>query len=337
MGRFHRLLRAGQVAWHWQVARTLAPPYLPAAVSIETTNRCNFRCSFCPQSRPEHAALNPVGALTPEQAGAMLDNLRAAGFDADQMSWTLDGEPFMNPRLGDIFDEAVARGFLHQNLASNGSRMTPARLRALPRASSYVILVDLCADATLFETHRGTRGSWAVVVEHLREALADPTLRHIRFHLGEISSLVCHDEAELAARRRALRALFPAAPNLSVYPVYHHDYLGRVSLPLGRMGGRAARYHVCPYPWSTVNVACNGDVVACCRDGERRTVLGNLLRQPFLEIWHGEPYQRLRRDLRDGHPERQAACAGCDLPYDPQRFGAANLLRTARMRLQLLD
>ena len=337
MNRVEKLLHAGRVAWHWKVTRTLAPPYLPAAVSIETTNRCNFRCSFCPQSRSDHARLNPVGALSPAQAGAMLDNLRDAGFADDRMSWTLDGEPFLNPRLGEIFAEAGQRGFTRQNLASNGSRMTPARLRGLPRDSTYVILVDLCADEALFETHRGSPGSWAEVVGHLREALADPTLGHIRFHLGEISSLVCHDQAELATRRAALRGLFPEAKNLTVYPVYHHDYRGRVALPLGHFGGRRAGYAVCPYPWSTVNVACNGDVVACCRDGERRTILGNLLRQPFLEIWHGEAYQALRRDLRDGHPERQGACNGCDMPYDPQRFGLANIARTARMRLQLLD
>lgn len=337
MNRAEKVLHAARVAWHWKVSRTLNPPYLPAAISIETTNRCNFRCSFCPQSDPEHTRRNPTGALTPEQAGRMLDNLRDAGFADDRMSWTLDGEPFLNHRLAEIFGEAGRRGFTRHNLASNGSRMTPERLRGLPRDLRYVILVDLCADAALFETHRGSPGSWATVVEHLRTAVADPDLRHIQFHVGDISSLVCHEPAALEEKRHTLRALFPPGPNLTVYPVYHHDYMGRVDLPLGHFGERSKRYHVCPYPWSTVNVACNGDVVACCRDGERRTVLGNLLAQPFLEIWRGEKYQALRRDLRDGHPERQAACNGCDMPFDPQRFGVANLVRTARMRLQLLE
>jgi hypothetical protein len=42
--------------------------------------------------------------------------------------------------------------------------------------------------------------------------------------------------------------------------------------------------------------------------------------QTLPEIWNGAPFQELRRNLVDRHPERSAACDGCDLPYDDAKF-----------------
>jgi len=40
----------------------------------------------------------------------------------------------------------------------------------------------------------------------------------------------------------------------------------------------------------------NGDVLLCCVDWERSTVLGNLKEKSLAEIWNSEAYMRIRRD-----------------------------------------
>ncbi len=96
------------------------------------------------------------------------------------------------------------------------------------------------------------------------------------------------------------------------------------------------RYRVCPYPWTTMYIAWTGDVVACCRDLQRQTVLGNLYAQPLLDIWNGPRAQQLRRDLRVERPDRQAACHGCSMPWkESDKFTVRNLASTARVRLKL--
>ena len=77
-------------------------PELPQIISIETTNRCNFSCAYCPQSRPDHFANNAPGALSPDRAETLLRRIREAGVRSEMMSWTLDGEPFMNRRFAEI-------------------------------------------------------------------------------------------------------------------------------------------------------------------------------------------------------------------------------------------
>jgi radical SAM protein with 4Fe4S-binding SPASM domain len=83
-------------------------------------------------------------------------------------------------------------------------------------------------------------------------------------------------------------------------------------------------------------IASNGDVVACCRDLQHKTVLGNLFEQELVDIWNSEEYQNLRTALVEKDPDRMSACQGRDLPYDADKFRVAHLAKTAVNRLGIL-
>lgn len=331
-----RFASAARIYYHWRVARSTLLPYQPAEISLELTNRCNFKCAFCPQSDPEHLARVAPTSIVPEQAGEILRKLRAGGIRTSIIHWTLDGEPFMNKRFHEVVATAVAWGFHTHHLATNGYFMTPDRLRQFPREGQrYFLTPDFCADEAYFEEHRGTRGSWKVVLENLRRCLADPGLAHFRFKVTDISSYKIRDPEELERRFTALKSLFPGSDRISFHRRVFHNATGY--LPISEEKIRRPQYHLCPYPWFSFVIASNGDVVACCRDLDHKTVLGNLFEQQFQEIWNGERYQALRRDLVARRPERQAACSGCDMPYDGAKFAVGNMAKTALHRLLLFE
>ena len=115
-----------------------------------------------------------------------------------------------------------------------------------------------------------------------------------------------------------------------------HNATGYLPIPDEKIEN-SKKYHLCPYPWFSFFIANNGDVVACCRDLDHLTVLGNLFEQEFDEIWNGEKYQALRRDLIEANPEKQAACVGCDMPYDAAKFSARNMVKTAVHRMLVFE
>ena len=87
---------------------------------------------------------------------------------------------------------------------------------------------------------------------------------------------------------------------------------------------------VCAYPWQQMNIDLTGEVVPCCfwtGYGNSGKPLGNTNEQTIEEIWNGEKYQALRRDLVNEEPDKQAACQGCDMPYDASKFTPARLVR----------
>ena len=329
-----RLIGAGRLFFHWGIRRSQVLPYPPQEISIEPTNRCNFACSFCPQSIPTHFDKVPASAVDPAGVNTLLERIRRGGVTTDLLHWTLDGEPFMNKRLHELFEVARRHGFTRHHFATNGTFLTGERLHQLPRdGMKYVMTPDFCSNEAYFEEVRGTRGSWKTVRDNLVRALQDPAFEHIVFKVTDISSFGIHDPAELDRRFEALKALFPPSKRVTFHRRVFHNASGTMASLTRRKEG----YRVCPYPWYTMYIAHNGDVVACCRDLEHQTVLGNLFEQELMDIWNGEKYQALRRDLSHGHPEKQAACDGCDMPYDVAKFSAKNFAKTAIHRMLIFD
>jgi len=333
-GSFAKLIGGARVFWHWAVRRSEVLPYPPLEISIEPTNRCNFACKFCPQSSPAHFDQIPAAAIEPVAVDTVLGRVRAAGVAVDLMHWTLDGEPFMNKRLSEHFEVARRHGFTKHHFATNGMLLTRERLHELPREGlQYVMTPDFCSDEAYFEEVRGTPGSWKVVRDNLTRAIEDPELGHIEFKVTDISSFRFSDPDDLDRRFAELQALFPKSDRVSFHRRVFHNASGKLESRLASKDG----YRVCPYPWYTFFIAHNGDVVACCRDLEHQSVLGNLFEQDLMEIWNGEAYQAMRRDLASGHPERQSACNGCDMPYDTAKFSARNFVKTALHRMLIFD
>ena len=328
-----QLLAYAKVFRAWRGGRE-SLDYLPEDVSIELTNTCNFTCAFCPQSDPDHFTRVARTTLSPDQADVILRRLREGGVRTEVLHWTLDGEPFINRDLEEICRRAMAHGFRTFIFSTNGYFLSADRLEGLPTGpgATYTLCTDFCADEEYFETYRGTKTSWKRVRDNLSAALDRPDLAHVTFQITDISGYTVDDPAEVARRADRLREMFPQS-RATIHTRVFHNMTGYVPDILGRKQASSRGYNLCPYPWTSLVVASNGDVVACCRDLEHKTVLGNLFTEELPAVWNGERYRELRRNLAAGNPAASAACRGCDLPYDQAKFSPRNLLKTAVHRL----
>jgi len=195
-GPLRKLTRSARLFYHWKIRKSIVLPYRPTEVGIELTNRCNFKCSFCPQSDPQHFDRVAPSAIVPGRARTLLKKLRDGGVDTRIIHWTLDGEPFMNKRFADVVREAVTLGFDTHHFATNAYLLTLDRMYEFPaEGQRYHLTPDFCSDRAYFETYRGTPGSWERVLENLRAALKDPGLAHLsrrgptRKPVGDLSRL----------------------------------------------------------------------------------------------------------------------------------------------------
>ena len=309
--------------------------YMPEYVAIEITNVCNFKCAFCPQSDPDHHQIVPRSYLEGEQCELFLHKIRSAGVETNLIHWTLDGEPFMNPKFAELCKVGVKYGFTNSHFATNGMLCSPERLAEFPvDECRFNLAIDFCADRDYFEEVRGTKNSWERVKNNIDAILRDEKFAKVFIEITDISSFSIADEKQLEENFKALEGTFVQNGRIRFRTRTFHNatgFLDKLVTPQG------TKYHLCPYPWSTLRVASNGDVVACCRDLRHKTVLGNLLRQELPQIWNGEAMQELRRNLIDEQPELSAACKGCDLPYDNAKFSVGNLLEAAIGRMQLFN
>jgi radical SAM protein with 4Fe4S-binding SPASM domain len=277
--------------------------------------------------------------LLPEKADILLKKLREGGVQTDVIHWTLDGEPFINKNIDKICSLAIKHGWRKFIFSTNGFYCNLENIKKLPRINSkieYTLAIDFCADKDLFENERGTKDSWEIVRENILNIVNDKRLDYIKLRITDISSFTIHENDELKKRLFALKDLFPKSDRLEFNTRIFHNATGFVSGILENKKKNNAKYNLCPYPWSSLVVASNGDIVACCRDLEHKTVLGNLFSENLIDIWNGARYQDFRKKLADENQQSIKACASCDLPYDQGKFSIIHIIKTAISRFGIL-
>jgi radical SAM protein with 4Fe4S-binding SPASM domain len=334
-----KLLGYARILYAWKVKKEGLVNYVPEDISIELTNTCNFKCSFCPQSDPTHFDVVSRSTLQPNQADALLTKLRAGGVKTDVIHWTLDGEPFVNKKINEMCSLAIHHGWRHFIFSTNGYFCTPERVEKLPlnnQDTTYTLCIDFCADKELFEKHRGTPNSWEKVKENILQILKSERLNHISVKITDISSFTISDSDELEKSFLSLKNMLPKSDRLNITHRIFHNATGFVPGILEKKKQQNKKYNLCPYPWTSMVIASNGDVVACCRDLQHKTVLGNLFNEDLISIWNGKKYQAIRDALAKKKPEAIKACINCDLPYDQGKFTIRHILKTGLNRLGVL-
>ncbi|UCE23722.1 MAG: SPASM domain-containing protein [Candidatus Zixiibacteriota bacterium] len=329
MGKLTQLLQFG---YDWKIKKSVWVTSLPLEISIEPTNVCNFRCTFCNQSDPDHFQRVAKSYLSVENARNILKKIREFGYDKTLLHWTLDGEPFLNKDFDELCLIAKEFGFTDQYFATNCLLVTPERARTLPEGVNYTFTIDYCADPEYFERVRGTAGSWEKIKDNITQMLLDDSLSRIKFVVYDISTFETTDAAKLKESAAKLRRCFPTKGRIKFLSKTFHNATGLLAMP--SEDRPTNRYNLCPYPWSSMSIASNGEVVACCRDLDHKTVVGNVFEASLSDIWNGQAYQKLRRNLVNKTPYANAACAECDMPFDKSKFSARNILSSVVNRLQ---
>lgn len=319
-----RHLAALGISYALKLRRPLNPPY---QFSIEATNRCNFKCQFCPQSNPAHKDVRPMGELSLDNFRRFVRKISAAGGANRNLSICLDGEPLMNKAFPEFIRVAHEEGFFPR-FSSNGRLLTPEMVDRLA-PHGFLASIDFASDADVFDTIRGRKGDFDIILENLRylvnKAAAAPGVR------VEIVDITHFSKGDPEASLKKMRSLFPESlpPTVKFWSREFHNFGGHLDLK-----NKRAQYKLCPYPWTSFTVTWDGKVVACCRDTEARTVLGNLLEQSVMEIWHGQPYQEMRDHLARKEPGKVRACIKCDMPWSAgsKRWGIGYALSSLLRR-----
>ena len=108
----------------------------PMHVHLEITNICNFRCIYCPQSKPdEHFQIIGKGKMSFDTYKIIVDKLTAV-YKIERFILTRDGEPLAHPRLVDFIAYARDKG-LKPSIGSNGSLITREKAEQLISAGLY--------------------------------------------------------------------------------------------------------------------------------------------------------------------------------------------------------
>jgi radical SAM protein with 4Fe4S-binding SPASM domain len=210
-------------------------------------------------------------------------------------------------RAGADFDRVVAN--MREVLAVATERRVPVGFVA-------VLVRDNCARLDALVDFLADVGGVAAHCELRLQPMLDNAARckdqdvHAAFSQAEIEANL--DRACERARARGLgfRAEFapPYHRLVPVEPITRGITADVMTVMLDEIRERFP--HFCSMASNYVKIEPNGKVFPCCR-GPKELEMGNVLEQPFEEIWNGERYRAFRRRMqaRD-YPD---VCRTCDV------------------------
>jgi len=268
----------------------------PRLVSIETTNRCNARCSFC----PNNALARERSTMDQLLFEKIVEDCRE--FPLPAIEPFLNGEPFMDrdivPRMRHIRERLPATKL---RLYTNGSLMTASRLDLMADLGIDHLFISLnTLDPEQYKSILGLDLDKTLAnLEHLcaradrKKITKKITVRMTRF---EDTTLAEQDAFVAFCRRLGVKPMIVGLFN------YKGDIAS--SLP-------APRYpceHI-----TRLDVLSNGDVTLCCLDQEGEFGWGDVRERSVLEVFNGERARHYKDGQRSGRRLETPPCDQCNL------------------------
>ncbi|MEN6341615.1 MAG: radical SAM protein [Methanospirillum sp.] len=308
--------------------------FAPRLVSWNVTARCPLRCGHCYIDAGEEP---DERELSTEQGRTLIDQLAAAGRPVLILS---GGEPLLRPDIYDLARYATDAG-LPVAMGTGGTLVTDDVAIRLAEAGVRMVAVSLdSVRPDLHDRLRGVAGTWALAVagiEALRRQGVGVQLNTTigQWNVGELDSIIDFGKARgirdyqffflvPSGRAKSLGDLSPQEyeatiehllqagqrPDVRIRPTCAPQFIRIAS----RMGLETA-------PWGRGCLAG----LSYCRIDPTGTVtpcpylplsVGNVLEQPFIDIWNRSPLLAALRDPealdgRCGRCEYRLCCGGC--------------------------
>jgi sulfatase maturation enzyme AslB (radical SAM superfamily) len=279
-------------------------------MTIELTNKCNFRCSYCPHStrdRPPSDDLNvfdrPFGFMSQETFDLCLDN---AWKYAESLSFSFFGEQMLHPRFSELIASIPAERPYRLVTNTNGSLLTERNIEALMRFDVVRFSIDSIdsesfnrlrpGGAILTVEGRPGHDRFAALAEQIERWLARPGHPHTQL-------VFVTTEANKGLREEYLDYWRPRlGPADCVVTKSVISYGGVMTDPY-------MTENPCTIPVDNrLNVAFNGDCTPCNLDVNIALCVGNVHEIPdLMEMTRSSRYAAVMDGIRD----RYGICGNC--------------------------
>lgn len=289
--------------------------YPPLFYSVEATNVCNYRCDYCPQSKPGGGNLKK-GRMKIELFEHILRKVSAVK-PVSQIYLTGTGEPLLHPELERFISLSNQYGFI-PSFSSNGSLFAKERTESLVSSGKFSLTVDFSPNREIYETHRAG-GCWETVytnLQNLLESRKRSGAEYPKIEIRDMSTISSCTPKERDESLSGLKDMFKGLPVDRFSQLEVHGWTGNIEAKLVPAQTKQRKYRLCTHPWSIFVITWSGEVVACCRDFEASYVVGKVdAKQDIMDIWNNQEMKSLRRALAKKRPQEIEICTNCDRPF----------------------
>ena len=256
-----------------------ALPKMPLTIEVETVNRCNSDCSFCPINYNNDP--RPYQKMQMELIEKIANDLANINYDGI-LGLHSNNEPLTDRRIVEIcalFRKKVPLAYI--NIWTNGIMLN---------YELYVQLFDTGLDELLIDNYDDGLHLIKSVAKLLEE-IEKNNNPHLKEYKRK-TRIILRKKNEILTNRGGI------APNKPVEVFKEYNIY---------------ETHSCAYPFTQMVIRPSGEVSLCCQDAFGQVTLGDLKTESILDIWHGEKFEGVRMALQQHGRKEIKLCSKCDV------------------------
>lgn len=253
-------------------------PDLFSKIEIETFNRCNNDCQFCPANR--NVDIRKPTYMGEELFSSIIDQLEELNYSGT-IYLHHNNEPLLDMRLEKFIAEAVQKlPKAKVEVWTNGKILTKNRLRSLYEAGLRLLLVD--------NYHKKL-----TLLPHIKKVLDEIKGHEIERNMN-ILVWLRYKDAILTNRAGE-------APNKK-----------RSITRLKKIERDLIHKRGCRFPFEQLNINPEGKVHICCYDVYCENIVGDLKKERIVDVWRGPMLTKIRQEILKRGRKNILLCRRCD-------------------------
>lgn len=300
----------------------MLPLPFPLSLHIEPTNRCIFKCRYCPVSLPDYAHTVGPRMMTLEEFDKIARDIKAVAM-LKVLRFYFMGEPLLNPQLPNMIELASSLKLAERTeLTTNAVLLDAAMSRTIVETGLDYLRVSISSIDPI--RHKQITQS-SISVEAIYSNIKN--FKAIRDELGLTKPVLyvkLLDPFDQSETSRFLEMYQNIADEAVIEMPMNWDGYGGHDLIEAAYGRDASELEkdlypypkeVCPFPFYTLAICANGDVTVCCVDWNKATKVGNVYESDLKSIWDGEDLRELRRMHVLRNRVLNQSCRNCTFLY----------------------
>lgn len=241
----------------------------PSGIYIQTINKCNARCTICPQNKAQKEFGEQV--MSDE---IFYDLINQIGFDySGLIAPFLMFEPLVDERIFDFIKYIKKHcPYATVEISTNGSLLDKEKANRL-------------VETGIDRVHFNVGGATKKIYEKRMGLDFEQTISNIKYFKSLFKNVfinfVLYKDNE--KEKDEIKRLFPN------YNITNNFYASNRGGNVNIKHDRLTRFTNCNLQNTDMYIVSNGNVIQCCNDYMRESVYGNIRTEKLWNIWNNKP------------------------------------------------
>lgn len=291
------------------------PLKTPFSVDYFPVNACNLRCVFCGYaSQSEEYKYHKVTVMDFDLFKKSIDDMKKFPEKIKTVHFLGYGEPLLHELLPDMAAYAVKSNVAEKvDVITNGTLLSNKVSDGLIGAKLDWLRISVNGlSSEDYKKNCGVSIDFNKFIDNI--AYFHKNRTNTQIYIKIFDYMVATEE-----RKKMFYNIFePISDALSIEHLGSYvdgvdfDKISKDITGLSTRGVEMPDQKICPMPFYMLHINPDGSCTPCC-ESKFRVSLGEVSKDSLFDIWNGEKFKRLRRDMLSGVKNVSGICSRCKI------------------------